>query len=126
MWRGRVWRRKRRGSSALSSRVLTEMCVRSVGMGTGHGKGSVSMETGQFGDGTLGAYLNKDNKKLASVMVLSPERHSNFPSLTKIRIPVELADEVRVLVPALPLPLYQAVKSLSVRFGSASFAGLYS
>lgn len=40
-------------------------------MGTGHRKGSVSMETGQFGDGTLGAYLNKDNKKPASVMVLS-------------------------------------------------------
>lgn len=39
-------------------------------MGTGHRKGSVSMETGQFGDRTLGAYLNKD-KKPASVMVLS-------------------------------------------------------
>lgn len=74
-------------------------------MGTGHGKGSVSMETGQFGDGTHGAYLNKDNEKPASMMVLSLKRHSNFPFLTKIRIPVELAEKIRVPMPALSPPL---------------------
>lgn len=62
------------------------MRVMNVRMGTGRGKGSVSVETGQFGDGTHGAYSSGDNKEPASVMVPSPSATPNFPFLTIIQI----------------------------------------